>query len=374
MSSQLSYDFNPPKKILPFEYGKDIKSHAIILQTKKLVGNTQNYNQYIQNFYNHTRLITYKLPLIQTQNNFNSGKLSSNSFPSETNTCIKNRYSMDSDNINNSFLTPVKSLEGEKLKNLKNPTSHGKKLNFKSQSKFEFSEFSKRYYNEDGQSDKEYNHSNNMFLTDVVSKFTNLDLSPHTISNSTLKLSSLNRKKVSGIQQLSEIFFNFSSLELIYDDREIFSKKDYFRNYIKRNLFYGEINKNRTEILKTFFNPGRTKEISLILHSIEITFKNMENNSQIKNFTFTLPFELIHPFYVFDLEKFKYVLLSSLRFSQNFDNVKINEEEFFIYVKDLLDKQSESHNKVEDYFKKGLEKIFKFVWITSKTKFEVEIK
>jgi hypothetical protein len=376
-SLQINFNVSNINKELPFGLIGDMKTNEITLKTKKLVSDSNNYNEYIQKFYNHTKLMTYKLPLIQTENNLKKKKINSNGYLTRTNSIITNRLSEDFRNINHTYLTPVKSLNGENIKNLKNLHSHSnsvvKKLNFRVQSNTDLSELAKRDEYLDVFTEGKCNKSNNMFLTDVFSKLKMIENSSNLVTNPIFRFNSNKTQKLSVIQQISENYFNIGCLDLEYDEKEIFHRNEFYKNLIKEKLFYGEENKTRTKILERVFNAGSNKETSLLLHPIEIEFRNLENNSEIKNFKFVLPFELLPIFHFFDIENFKYVLLSSLRFSQNLDHVVINEEDFFSSAKILLEKQNNSKSVSVDYFMKGIENIYKFMWITSINKFELEI-
>lgn len=347
---------------LPFDYDGSHNINDIALRTKKLVSNSNDYNEFIHKFYNHTKLLTFKLPMIKTDRNINKKNIESSEFFNKNNSSALDKINdINYDrNDNHSGNTTLKYLNVEKIKNLKKF-----KLNFRSDSIFtELNGLSAKDYKFENTSLK---FNNNMFITN--DNYTKLK-----IINSNINIFGCNKNKnISEIQQLSGLYFNFEETGLVYDHTDIFEKKETYKNFINDNLLYGEENSNRTSILEKTFNQGNNKEITFNLHSIKIKFTNL--NTDINNyFTCELPFELITTFYNFSLDNFKLLLISSIKFNTNYDEAIIDDNDLFSTAKILNQNLKSNQTDLPDYFKKGIENVYRFNWITSNQKFQVEIK
>ena len=165
----------------------------------------------------------------------------------------------------------------------------------------------------------------------------------------------------------------------IYDENEIFNKKDYYYNYINKlilNLKESGKNDNLTSFLQKEINYQKKENKFLIeITSLKIKFIN-KNEKFPLYFEFLIPFNLLPIFYSKNLNIINIIeLISNFAFfkDENFNNMNLFDEKIFGYLytnPNLNNKENININLNKNLI--SFDKII-FPWITPKYIFNVII-
>ena len=136
----------------------------------------------------------------------------------------------------------------------------------------------------------------------------------------------------------NDIFNNQSYTHLVYDESQIFNKKQKIRNLINSKIEYFSENKNHNFVdifTKTINNQHKTFKITL--KSIIVKFFDMTNNKQ--NFEFTLPFALLPLFYYKGIEFFKIILSKIVKFNSSYTKITIETDNILKLLANTIEKK-----------------------------------
>jgi hypothetical protein len=198
-------------------------------------------------------------------------------------------------------------------------------------------------------------------------------LSFHTFKFNTTR----NSNPISVFYTQSDIFCDLSYIGLTYDFDKMYKKDDYYINMLRDKVeeFRGTRNENLTTNLErrytgegTGTNPMLDKVITM--YSLEIKFNNISIDSaeSPKELCIYLPFALLPIYYYVDIETFKLLLMSVLRFNDEFTEVTMDESSLYSIL------NSWNEYKTDATITLSHSNIQKFYWLTSKCIFEVFIK
>ena len=128
---------------------------------------------------------------------------------------------------------------------------------------------------------------------------------------------------------------------LQYDESEIFNKSEYYSKIIENKLLEIKFSKieNLTTLLDSKFEDVNGNKIQLSLTSMKLLFTPL--NSEGHSVCITLPFAYLFLYYYKDMEFFKNILLSSIKFDNNYENVFFKEDEIYEYLR-LVENQKQS--------------------------------
>ena len=160
-------------------------------------------------------------------------------------------------------------------------------------------------------------------------------------------------------------FFNSSEyINLKYNEEEIFNQKEKYDNILKEKVEYFKKNKNEnltTFLEKSFIFGPKKKKIHLKLTSLMIYFEDpsevkepYNNNSINKNLQIEFPFSLLPLFYYGGIESFKKLLSNIIKFDNNYEKVRIDDDLIYKTIFNLKEYSSEAkeiEKKKQESFK-----------------------
>ena len=185
---------------------------------------------------------------------------------------------------------------------------------------------------------------------------------------------------------------DIDNLKLIYDEKNIFSKfnsslKEHYQEFIFNNINLIKENHNK-DLIYYLIKEYKEKENNFILKlkSIQIIFENI-NTKKIKKLHF--PFCYLPFFYFNDFQYFKYVLLTLITFSNDFENISYDENKMILFIKNCnLFKSKNKNNEMKTllnlnlfsmnniYYEKEINlkgENYIFLWNTPKYIFKVKL-
>ena len=178
---------------------------------------------------------------------------------------------------------------------------------------------------------------------------------------------------------------------LEYNEKLIFSKmnhslKEHYKEFIieKINILKQNSNKNFTYLLTKEYNE-KDNNFILKLKSLQIVFENIQTK-KIKKLYF--PFSYLPIFYYKDFQYFRFILLSLIKFSKDFEKISYDEKKMIQFLKNsILFKQKsrisdltsiiQSNIFLSDKNEKEINQkgnLYIFLWNTPKYTFKVKIK
>ena len=178
---------------------------------------------------------------------------------------------------------------------------------------------------------------------------------------------------------------------LEYNEKLIFSKmnhslKEHYKEFIieKINILKQNLNKNFTYLLTKEYNE-KDNNFILKLKSLQIIFENIQTK-KIKKLYF--PFSYLPIFYYKDFQYFRFILLSLIKFSKDFEKISYDEKKMIQFLKNsILFKQKsrisdltsiiQSNIFLSDKNEKEINQkgnLYIFLWNTPKYTFKVKIK
>ena len=189
-------------------------------------------------------------------------------------------------------------------------------------------------------------NNNNLTNTKIISSFSSSNVNTKLLSRNNL---SNNFKFLTGLQSIREIKDNSllisdsilqnNNSDLIYDERMIFSRmnqslKEHYKKFIfdKINYYKKNENNNQTYVLIKEFKDKENNFI-LKLKSLQIIFENIQTKN-IKKIHF--PFNYLPIFYFNHFQYFRYVLLSLIQFSNDFENITYDENKMRHFIKNAV--------------------------------------
>ncbi len=175
----------------------------------------------------------------------------------------------------------------------------------------------------------------------ILSSFSSSNLKPLSINKSFKFITGIESNKYIKDNSLliSDSVLTKNNSELIYDERMIFSRmnpslKDHYKKFIfdKINYYKKNENNNQTYILTKEF---KDKENNFILRikSLQIKFENIQTKNIKK---LNLPFNYLPIFYFNHFQYFRYVLLSLIQFSNDFENITFDEKKMRHFIKNSV--------------------------------------
>jgi hypothetical protein len=169
----------------------------------------------------------------------------------------------------------------------------------------------------------------------------------------------------------AEIFYDISYFDKEYDYSKIYRKDNYYLDMIKKKVEYfkNNSNLNHTTVLnKTFRKFQGNTNIEITFNSLEIRFINT-NDLISRHISFYLPFALLPIYYFVDIETFKLLLMSILKFkNDSYTDVFIQDD----LISEILSTWSEYDT--DKYIEFNNSNINKFNWLTSRCIYDVYIK
>jgi len=110
---------------------------------------------------------------------------------------------------------------------------------------------------------------------------------------------------------------------------------------------------NLTTKLEKNFSFGNENKAIVQLKSIIIIFEEIDNNNNenknLKKNEIILPFDLIPLFYYKNIEFFKEILISLIKFNDNFDTISIDEKEIYSIIKnEEINENSNEKEKINE--------------------------
>ena len=198
----------------------------------------------------------------------------------------------------------------------------------------------------------------------------------------------------SSIKLISNIvFFDEIYYKLVYDEKEIFTRlnnklNSKYQNLINERIKYLKNNENMNftdELNKNYQNEENLFNITL--KSIKITFQNITDRKK-KMIKLTLPFTYLPLYYFKNFSIFRYILLSLIEFDENYENIKLNENNLISFLKhsSLFKKKSnfkhltiktnfstEENEEKKEELNDLIGDIYYFIWNTKKYTFKVQI-
>ena len=164
------------------------------------------------------------------------------------------------------------------------------------------------------------------------------------------------------------------------------SLKEHYKEFIieKINILKQNLNKNFTYLLTKEYNE-KDNNFILKLKSLQIIFENIQTK-KIKKLYF--PFSYLPIFYYKDFQYFRFILLSLIKFSKDFEKISYDEKKMIQFLKNsILFKQKsrisdltsiiQSNIFLSDKNEKEINQkgnLYIFLWNTPKYTFKVKIK
>ena len=193
----------------------------------------------------------------------------------------------------------------------------------------------------------ESNYYNNLYgnekkttesIEKIYDSLKNNDLSPKKEKKNLYYFKNSNSQKTIKDNSLiiSETILKNDSFDLEYDERMIFSRmnknlKAHYRQFILERINYlkKHENNNLTHSLTREYEEKENNFI-LKLKSLEIVFENIETK-KVKKLNF--PFSYLPIFYYNHFQYFRYILLSLIQFSDDFENISYDEKRMIQFIK-----------------------------------------
>ena len=140
----------------------------------------------------------------------------------------------------------------------------------------------------------------------------------------------------------SDFFPDSTYLNMEYNENEIFKDRTIYDKYVKQKLELLKNKKNFSKDIKVEknFKYGKNKkEINLVLESIEISFKEMTDISNIQNnnLKLNLPLSLLPIFYYKGIDAFIKFLSLVLKVDKNFEKINFIEDKVYDALNNLKD-------------------------------------
>ena len=126
------------------------------------------------------------------------------------------------------------------------------------------------------------------------------------------------------------LFYDTNHKKLKYEENDIFfQKNEFYTNIIGENIQRIRTSKMIREndlLIKQYNN------IDVILRSIHITFENLTDRTK-DNIDMTLPYDYLPLFYHKGFNCFKYVLISLIKFNEDYTEISLNVNSMINFVK-----------------------------------------
>jgi hypothetical protein len=349
---------------LPFKYKKEYNLSDILRNTKKLVKNSNKYNNFLGKYQNQTQTISFKLPEVSSYPVYKNEELISltkRGFDHSKDIWFEKEQdcgmTIFSPNTTTKFNTGVHNSKSSSLTN------------------FEFLQKSKQ------------NKPGHKHTQSAISYF-NSNTTRKTGSIESYLQKSGNNFKALTFMDMSSDFFQFGNQgrdkdtieeferreNLFYDESEIFNKSSYiFENMINSKIEYFKMNKNEnfTDVFTKRFHQDMPNEMLLTVNAIIVEFKNITEFYK-KPVKFQIPFSLLPIFYFKNCDEIKMILLSIIQFYESsFCHMNIIEDNLY----NVLKNSSQFSTEESWSFRPGsIHNIYKFNWLTPKCIFEVSVK
>ena len=324
--------------------------NPILKITKKITNNTDNFNNYYHNKSNS--LYIKQLPYILNDKfkkfNFQNFRIKNPLIKKDKDENLKKN-----NNNNNNYLTYSNFTKNEYFKSLdklRKVTNRSKKIPILCP-----------LFNDQGELIPNSITTNKIFPTGFqkFNEFSNY--------NNTIGYFPLNKYK------LKEDFNSFSVSSSNNINIENNFIENFFENKINNKISIYDILKsnneniinkkiekmkkekitNLTTKLEKNFSFGNENKAIVQLKSIIIIFEEIDNNNNenknLKKNEIILPFDLIPLFYYKNIEFFKEILISLIKFNDNFDTISIDEKEIYSIIKnEEINENSNEKEKINE--------------------------
>lgn len=351
------------KPLFPIEFSEKTKTKEIFRRTKVLLNKTEDYNNYIFKFNKYKNSINKKSKIdrssIGTYKNKNKIYLKLDTKEFTTN----NQNNLNSEEYTiNTISTRPRETYNFNTSIISNSNSHG---NFPFKNSLKFTHTSIKFNGND-----KINHEDNKSKNKILLKKANR-IKYRNNSVNVLPDLRKNQEKKSFLNLIPELNVDFDIFNrpryhnLSYDPHNIGNNdKEYF-NMLKekidemKNSLKFEI-EEKSILNKKYKQNG--KRMNLTLHSIILEFiypNGLKNPIKVY-----LPFCLLPLFYFNQPEDIKYLLMSLIEFSENFEEVNFNYQKMYNFVI-FSDKYDTNKTEILLYSKGKFNKnIYDFKWIT----------
>ena len=280
-----------------FEKKNNNNYNSILKGTKSILKNCLSFKQYIKNYKKSTEIISFKSPNIKKYPILNKKSLSL--IPFSRTSMYKEEEEKNNNKIN-VFKTFEPILSSDEI-------NDNNKLNLRKKLKINLKILKYKYQKHiNKKKEKE-----NPIISEFFYKWTRND--SDDIKNPKLD--------------------EFSSL--CYDEKKIFFSD--YNDLLKEKIQYMKNNKitNLQENIESEFFDMKGKKIKMELISMKFIFKEInENNVQIGNEQIiNLPLSFVFLYYINGFDFFKKIILSSIKFSNNFNVVNFNDKNIYLLIK-----------------------------------------
>ncbi len=285
---------------------------GVIYKTKKLLRQSNHYKKYVEEKIYVNSIITNSYPSLIGKDFINTHII-----PSEKKKKLKHKFylpeggekSMIENNTNNNILKINNSQNQPFLPKIKNSILMKKLYQYNEKKKLDLSL---------------YRDNSDIFKRNIKNK---------VLKNSNSAFDVLSSKSNIEGAIFQQEFFNSTSrfFNLIYDEKEIFNRRNYYDILIKNKVLKlkeSQNNDNLTYYLKKELNDHKGNEIILKLYSMNIKFENLTDN---KEYNVYVPFTLLPIFYCYDsisINDIRLIFSMIIKLNKNLPN--------FIYLDDTL--------------------------------------
>jgi hypothetical protein len=361
------------EEYLPFKYDDFYNINDILKNTKKLIQNSGEYNNFVHKFTEKVQIISFKLPEVTT-------------YPISKN---KELIPISKNNYDIAYELEGKGNVRKEIQSASHTKSRFPRIDISKKNLIKIELPKKR--------GSLFSSSSSEDIKNLVSPREEVQKSKFAFSsrNTTNKILSNSLPIVNGSprnitfseipSELEFLIDHQNNLKLTYNPSNIFNRIEFYLQLMQEKIEYFKNikNENLSCNLTKKIHQNSPKEILMTLNSVRIELRNLTDKSKLP-IHFYFPLAFLPIFYYNDIEVFKIFLVNIVKFNDRFDSVSIDEQSIY----DLLNTMREFQNyDCDDYFnedpfqnsrnyffKKNNYNIYDFYWVTPKYAFEVSIR